>query len=226
MREILFRAKRVDNGEWAEGYYAKLKWCNNIIHVVIPDKAEIDSGNSLLETYEINPETLCQYTGLKDKNGKRIWENDIVKHEISGIIGTVKWYEEDYVGWCVDDVYVGKQQSTNEMWSECEVIGNVFDDKHLLAEMEQYYIKLYAEKGWALKNKTAGSQGVGKVKIADFKPAKGYMDGLKQGRKNMAKELSHIIDKHLTVQLREDKQSNKVSQRAFEKFKGLLEEGK
>ena len=94
-----------------------------------------------------------------------------------------------------------------------------------LDEMEQYYIQLYVEKGWSLKNKTAGSQGVGKVKIADFKPAKGYMDGLKQGRKNMAKELSHIIDKHLTVQLREDKQSNKVSQRAFEKFKGLLEEG-
>ena len=52
------------------------------------------------------------------------------------------------------------------------------------------------------------------------------MDGLKQGRKNMARELSHIIDKHLTVKLREDKQNNKVSQRAFEKFKGLLEEGK
>ena len=94
-----------------------------------------------------------------------------------------------------------------------------------LDEMEQYYIHLYAEKGWKLKNKTAGSQGVGKVKIADFKPAKGYMDGLKQGRKNMARELSHIIDKHLTVQLKPDKQHNKVSQRALEKFKGLLKEG-
>lgn len=95
-----------------------------------------------------------------------------------------------------------------------------------LDEMEQYYIQKYLENGYRLKNKTAGSQGAGKVKIADFKPAKGYMDGLKQGRKNMAKELSHIIDKHLTVQLREDKQSNKVSQRAFEKFKIFLEEGK
>ena len=95
-----------------------------------------------------------------------------------------------------------------------------------LDEMEQYYIKLYAEKGWSLKNKTAGSQGVGKVKISDFKPAKGYMDGLKQGRKNMARELSHIIDKHLAVQLKPDKLHNKVSQRAFEKFKGLLEEGR
>ena len=96
--------------------------------------------------------------------------------------------------------------------------------KSKLDEMEQYYIQLYAEKGWALKNKTAGSQGVGKVKIADFKPAKGYMDGLKQGRKNLAKELSHIIDKHLTVQLREDKQNNKVSQKALEKFNSLLDE--
>ena len=93
-----------------------------------------------------------------------------------------------------------------------------------LDEMEQYYIQLYAEKGWSLKNKTAGSQGVGKVKIADFKPAKGYMDGLKQGRKNLAKELSHIIDTHLTVSLKEGKENNKVSQRAFEKFKRLLEE--
>ena len=98
------------------------------------------------------------------------------------------------------------------------------DPKSKLDEMEQYYIQLYAEKGWALKNKTAGSQGVGKVKIADFKPAKGYMDGLKQGRKNLAKELSHIIDKHLTVQLREDKQNNKVSQKALEKFNRLLDE--
>lgn len=136
MREILFRAKRNDNGEWVEGNYTKLKWCNNIIHVVIPEGAEIDSGNSLCEAYDINPETLCQFTGLIDKNGRRIWENDIVKHEISDTIGTVKWYEEDYIGWCVDDVVIDEQQFTDEMWSECEVIGNVFDDKHLLAEMD------------------------------------------------------------------------------------------
>ena len=93
-----------------------------------------------------------------------------------------------------------------------------------LDEMEQYYIQLYAEKGWSLKNKTAGSQGVGKVKIADFKPAKGYHDGIKAGKKSLAKELSHIIDKHLTVSLKEDKENNKVSQRALEKFNRLLDE--
>ena len=93
-----------------------------------------------------------------------------------------------------------------------------------LDEMEQYYIQKYLENGYRLKNKTAGSQGAGKVKIADFKPAKGYRDGINQGRKNLARELSHIIDTHLTVGLKPEKQNNKVSQRAFEKFKGLLDE--
>ena len=93
-----------------------------------------------------------------------------------------------------------------------------------LDEMEQYYIQLYAEKGWSLKNKTAGSQGVGKVKIADFKPAKGYHDGIKAGRRSLARELSSIIDKHLTVTLRENKANNKTSQKMFEKFKELLDE--
>ena len=93
-----------------------------------------------------------------------------------------------------------------------------------LDEMEQYYIQLYAEKGWALKNKTAGSQGIGKVKIADFKPAKGYHDGIKAGRRSLARELSSIIDKHLTVTLRENKANNKTSQRMLEKFKELIDE--
>lgn len=93
-----------------------------------------------------------------------------------------------------------------------------------LDEMEQYYIQLYAEKGWSLKNKTAGSQGIGKVKIADFKPAKGYHDGIKAGRRSLARELSSIIDKHLTVTLRENKANNKTSQRMLEKFKELIDE--
>lgn len=128
------------------------------------------------------------------------------------------------------DQYVDRSLKAHGLYSEDNPYGYKVNflpfPESKLDEMEQYYIQLYAEKGWKLKNKTAGSQGVGKVKIADFKPAKGYMDGLKQGRKNLAKELSHIIDTHLTVQLRDDKKNNKVSQKAFEKFKGLLEEGK
>ena len=133
MREILFRAKRIDNGEWVEGSYHHQKDyygdpCDK--HYIIDGTTTDMEGYG--EHCEIDPETICQLTGLTDVNGKRIWENDIVKHEISDTLGTVKWYQEDYVGWCVDDVMVDEQQFTDEMWNECEVIGNAFDDKHLL----------------------------------------------------------------------------------------------
>lgn len=101
---------------------------------------------------------------------------------------------------------------------------NIPDSK--LDEAEQHYIKLYAEKGYQLRNVSLGGQCEGRNMINETKPAKGYRDGLAQGRKNMARELSHIIDTHLTVSLKPEKQNNKVSQRAFEKFNGLLEEGK
>ena len=127
MREILFRAKRIDNGELIEGCYVKLCWNGKEIHEIIQENTEIYSGNTIDSIIDIDPETLCQYTGLHDKNGNRIWENDIIKHEISDTIGTVKWYQEDYVGWCVDDTIIDEQQFTDEKWNECEVIGNIFD---------------------------------------------------------------------------------------------------
>lgn len=94
-----------------------------------------------------------------------------------------------------------------------------------LDEKEQYYIKLYANKGYQLRNKTSGSQGEGKAQIDDYRPAKGYRDGLKQGRKNLAKELSNIAEKHLKIELRADKANNKVSQKQYEKFMDLLKVG-
>lgn len=93
-----------------------------------------------------------------------------------------------------------------------------------LDDEEQYYIKFYANAGYQLRNKTAGGQCEGKTQIDEYRPQKGYMDGIRQGKKNLARELSHIIDTHLTVELRPEKAHNKVSQRAFEKFKGLLDE--
>lgn len=100
---------------------------------------------------------------------------------------------------------------------------NCLDEQ--LDELERRYIKIMADDGYQLRNKTSGSQGEGKTQIADYRPAKGYRDGLKQGRINMARELSHIIKKHLVVAIRDDKQGNKVSEKQFEKFKELLKEG-
>lgn len=126
------------------------------------------------------------------------------------------------------DQYVDRSLRAHGLYSKDNPYGYKVNflpfPENKLDEMEQYYIQKYIENGYRLKNKTAGSQGVGKVKIADFKPAKGYHDGIKAGRKSLAKELSHIIDTHLTVSLKEGKENNKVSQRALEKFNSLLDE--
>lgn len=96
--------------------------------------------------------------------------------------------------------------------------------EEVLDDMEQRYIKEYAV-GFQLLNKTSGSQGSGKKKIGEYKPAKGYRDGLKQGRINLARELSSIAEKHLKIEIRDDKKNNKISQKQFAKFKELLSEG-
>lgn len=94
-----------------------------------------------------------------------------------------------------------------------------------LDEMEQYWILEYTKKGYQCRyNKTAGGQGTGKEKINEFKPAKGYRDGLKQGRINLARELSHIAEKHLEIRLKPEKQGNKVSEKQYEKFMALISE--
>lgn len=95
-----------------------------------------------------------------------------------------------------------------------------------LDKWERYWILEYTKRGYQCRyNKTAGGQGEGKEKINEFRPSKGYRDGLSQGRKNLAKELSHIIDTHLQVTIKPGKEHNKVSIKAFEKFKELLSEG-
>lgn len=93
-----------------------------------------------------------------------------------------------------------------------------------LDEKEQYYIKMYAQNGYQLRNKTAGGQGEGKQQIDEYRPQKGYRYGILQGKKTLARELSQIISKHLTVRLKEEKQNNKTSQKQLEKFNQLLDE--
>ena len=93
-----------------------------------------------------------------------------------------------------------------------------------LDDLEKDYIKMYANHGYQLRNKTAGGQGDGKSQIDEYRPQKGYRDGIQQGRKALARELRHIIDKHLVVSLKPEKSANKVSQNALDKFNYLLDE--
>lgn len=129
-REILFKAKRIDNGEWVEGGYFSEPYT---------DKKFIICWNSMglgfNEFIEIYPDTLCQYTGFTDKNGKKIWENDIVRNK-KGDIGVAQWFEEHaaFMIWnktknCV--CYLAEND-----FSKIEVNGNVFDNLELLEAKE------------------------------------------------------------------------------------------
>ena len=91
-----------------------------------------------------------------------------------------------------------------------------------LDEMEQKYIRQYAQSGYQLRNKTAGGQGEGKKQIDDYRPSKGYRYGIEQGKRMLARELLSIAEKHLKIDLREDKRGNKISQKQYEKFMALI----
>lgn len=93
-----------------------------------------------------------------------------------------------------------------------------------LDEKEVECIKQLADAGFQMYNVTAGSQSKGKLVTGQYKPPKTYHQGIQAGKKTLAKQLSEIREKHLTVTVREDKQGNKVSIRALEKFNSLLDE--
>ena len=135
MREILFRGKRLDNGEWVYGYYVHIGPVSCQRTYIIPEYA------SALYVNEVYPSTVGQYTGLKDNNGKRIFEGDIV---------TQNWYDHDEpsddsfgeVVFCEYDcsfsvmdiqkdgiVPLGRCHAYH--W-EAEVIGNITDNPELL----------------------------------------------------------------------------------------------
>lgn len=96
-----------------------------------------------------------------------------------------------------------------------------------LDEKEKYYIKLYADNGYQLRNVSIGGQGGNRDSgsIGERKAPKGYLQGIQQGRKNLARELSSIAEKYLKIELREDKANNKASQKQYEKFMDLLKVG-
>ena len=132
-REILFKAKRKDSGEWVEGYYLNIAKINRFI---CTGKIKLDGavkGIIAPEMYEIDPDTICQYTGLTDKNGRKIWENDIVytfeESSKSFLINVIKFEEGCFKVFakCYLPMHLD-----NYTKSDFEVIGNIFDNPELL----------------------------------------------------------------------------------------------
>ena len=134
MREILFKAKRKDGGKWIEGYYQKrYDLLGKEEHLIF----HADSYK-MWEYAEIVPETLCQFTGLCDKNGKKIWENDILMAHLDEFYPedvtyeTVEW---NVAGWVTHQANSIDRPYLDEFDLEhYEVVGNIFDNKELLQE--------------------------------------------------------------------------------------------
>ena len=137
MREILFKAKRIDNGEWVEGFYCKRKtghYDNIGFHDEYKDCIIVEFSDGGIAFYDVDQTTICQYTGLNDKNGKKIWENDICRYynpEDKDGIGIIK---DDYVSWVSGTL--SKKTMTPLFYLKCgqewEVYGNIFDNPELL----------------------------------------------------------------------------------------------
>lgn len=143
-REILFKAKRIDNGEWVEGYL--FKSFTGVSYIM----TQFDHILGLFEYFKVDEATICQYTGLTDKNGNKIWENDIYEYLDSGERFVIRYGPYTQSNIQIKDTNLGfyaEWQGNTSMrkdllyWfkqRDIEYIGNIFDNPELLMVNSMY----------------------------------------------------------------------------------------
>lgn len=132
----LFKAKRADNGEWIIGNLIQ-SLTRSWISSEQEDKARLRSISNTQAQWravEVDSSTLCQCTGLKDKNGKLIWENDIVKINNSKVNVLITFRDFEIICTIPNEKYYKHRL---EYDTEYEVIGNIFDNPELLESEEK-----------------------------------------------------------------------------------------
>ena len=122
MREILFKAKRIDNGEWVEGQYCYIR--NPKTGSGEPKKHLICNGTNVFNV-SVDPETVCQYTGLTDKKMEKAFENHKVYDPHENRVFTIKWDEELAAFFLMDDD--GWMNKDIARLPYCEIIGSIHD---------------------------------------------------------------------------------------------------
>lgn len=154
MREILFRGKHIHvhpknehlDGTWVYGYLCDENYINTV--------DEDEYGGKFTSEMLIDPETVCQYTGLSDKNGRKIFEGDIVKGVAysTDFVGYIVWIDaiagfgvryfnkhREPTAWENSSILKAIQRWKQPNEFQAEIIGNIFDDPELLHEKEKVY---------------------------------------------------------------------------------------
>ena len=147
MRDILFKAKRISDGQWVEGYLYKQVGVKDRIYFAI------EVIDNTVKAYEVDESTICQYTGLTDKNGNKIWENDVVRYQFDTDdcifpnkdtkkrVGKI-FFSDFRASFSVAMGRNGSKALNNDLFkyvqngNRVEVIGNIFDNPELIKECD------------------------------------------------------------------------------------------